>query len=77
MGGNIRKNNTGPQKKGHILDLLGLEPAEGVPAVVLDVSIYKLETVPENSAPDPPAALDNWANPTDAGLERKTVYTFF
>jgi len=27
--------------------------------------------------PDPPAAVDNLANPTDAGEERKTVYTFF
>ena len=28
--------------------------------------------------PVPPAAVDNWANPTDAlGDERNTVYTFF
>lgn len=28
-------------------------------------------------APDPPAEVDNWANPTDAGLDRNTEYTFF
>ena len=39
--------------------------------------MYEPETDPENSAPDPPAAVDNWANPTDAGVGWKTVYTFF
>ena len=28
-------------------------------------------------APDPPAAADNCANPTEAGEERNTEYTFF
>jgi len=34
---------------------------------------------PEDPAPtpDPPAAIDNWANPTDGGDERNTEYTFF
>ena len=30
-----------------------------------------------NSSPEPPAALESCANPTDGGLDRKTVYTFF
>jgi hypothetical protein len=30
-----------------------------------------------NSSPEPPAALESWANPTEGGLDRKTVYTFF
>jgi len=34
-------------------------------------------SVPAPAVPDPPAAVDNWANPTDAGEERNTVYTFF
>ena len=33
--------------------------------------------VDPDPVPDPPAAIDNWANPTDAGEERNTVYTFF
>jgi hypothetical protein len=44
-----------------------------VPAMVADVSINEPETIPEDSAPDPPAAVDNWANPTDGGEERNTV----
>jgi len=32
---------------------------------------------PGPAVPDPPAAVDNWANPTDGGVERNTVYTFF
>jgi len=29
------------------------------------------------AVPDPPDTVDNWANPTDAGEERYTEYTFF
>jgi len=35
------------------------------------------EEEPAEAVPDPPAAVDNWANPTDAGEERNTEYTFF
>jgi len=35
------------------------------------------EADPAPAVPVPPAAVDNWANPTDAGEERNTVYTFF
>ena len=59
-------------QKGHIL--VGVEEA---PEAVPDVSINVPETVPEAAAIDPPAVVDNWANPTDGGLERNTVYTFF
>jgi len=51
------------------------EPAVPVPAVVAD---GEPEVGPGGpAAPDPPAAVDNWANPTDAGEERNTEYTFF
>jgi len=49
------------------------EPGVDVPAMVPDVSVGE-DPAP---TPDPPAAIDNWANPTDAGDERNTVYTFF
>jgi len=46
-------------------------------AVVADddeeVALVREGTAPE----EPPAAVDNWANPTEGGLERNTVYTFF
>lgn len=43
-----------------------LEPEEGDP-----------EGAVPGAVPVPPAAVDNSANPTDAGEERYTVYTFF
>lgn len=33
--------------------------------------------VPEGVPDEPPALLDSCAKPTDAGLARKTLYTFF
>jgi len=53
------------------------EPGVDVPA---NVSVGEPEVgdpVDPAPTPDPPAAADNWANPTDAGDERNTVYTFF
>ena len=31
----------------------------------------------KRDAPEPPAAFESWAKPTDAGFDRKTEYTFF
>jgi len=49
------------------------------PAVSLEVPVAKEPKVDPGptTAPDPPAARDNSANPTDGGEDRKTVYTFF
>ena len=79
-GEEIRKLSS-PQKKGHIQGLgmtvggaLGREdpvPMIEKPAgVLLVVDLGPAEL-------DPPAAEDSSANPTDAGEERNTVYTFF
>ena len=78
-GEKIRKK-TGSQNKGHILEnpVGEEEPAVAVPEMVAD---GEPELDPEDpTAPDrfdPPAASDNWANPTDGGIERNTEYTFF
>jgi len=55
---------------------VGKVPGVDVPAVVADMVGEPKVGDPEGP-PDPPAAVDNWANPTDAGEERNTVYTFF
>jgi hypothetical protein len=54
------------KKTSHIQEILVGEEESAVP-----------EADPAHAVPDPPAAVDNWANPTDAGEERNTVYTFF
>jgi len=49
--------------------------------IVADIVVPELELeLPEEpgvGVPDPPAAADNWANPTEAGVARNTEYTFF
>ncbi len=45
--------------------------------IVRHTTILKNRTETAYNAPEPPAALDNCAKPTDAGLLLKTVYTFF
>lgn len=63
-----------------------LGAAPGVPVVVRTDEVRDetdevsdgSEELEEGPAPDPPAALDNWANPTAGGFESlKTEYTFF
>lgn len=49
------------------------ERGRGLPRVGEEVvSIGIDEESVEEGAPEPPAAADNWANPTDGGLERNT-----
>ena len=59
---------TGPHKNRHIPEIpVGEGPAvleRGVPAA-------------EGEDPPPPPVVDNSANPTDGGVDRNTVYTFF
>lgn len=51
-------------------------PVEGTREVdVPVVSVPGCEV--KGDAPDPPAAVDSCANPTDGGLLRNTEYTFF
>jgi hypothetical protein len=53
------------------------EEKEKAPVVEVRGAIEVSEAVPEVgeegfAVPDPPAASDNWANPMDGGLARKT-----
>ena len=57
---------TCPQKNRHIPLLVGEE---------LLVELEEAEEDPP--VPDPPAVVDNWANPIDSGELRSTIYTFF
>lgn len=58
----------------------GRREAEEVVSVDVDKIVEAEEAAAEEEeeAPEePPAASDNWAKPIEAGLERKTEYTFF
>ena len=58
---------TGPHKNRHIPEIpLGVEE----PAVLE-------RELPALGGEDPPAVIDNSANPTDGGEDRNTEYTFF
>ena len=83
LGRGNKKKKGWPKKKGYILGLAedpvleGGEVPGAVPADIVDMSIEQHEAVQKDPAPVPPAAVDSWANPIDAGEERNTEYTFF
>ena len=60
---------TGPQKNRHI-------PLGEEPPAVLERELVE-SVLPALGEEDPPAVVDNSTNPTDGGVERNTVYTFF
>ena len=72
------------QKQPHVLSTVDGTPFEGEEAPVdcgdavtvtmlgTDEELSPPEPGVDDPTPDPPAAADNWAKPTDAGLARNT-----
>ena len=75
-GGKHKKRKLARRKWRDILEDPVPEVAVGVPERETVVSTED-ETGGEGPVPDPPAAADNWANPTEFGEVRNTEYTFF
>ena len=57
--------------------MVAVELAPGTSVVVTVSEEVLLLGCVADPAPDPPAKLDSWANPTEAGVARNTEYTFF
>ena len=57
---------------------MSTEKKTHIPLLEGEELLVELEEAEEDPpVPDPPAVVDNWANPIDGGEARNTEYTFF